>query len=342
MNIVEIKQPGWDAELFWIHLEISNICNYKCWYCFPGYNSGTIKWPDYTTLVKNVSYLIDYYLQHTNKKKIAIHFLGGEVTHWKQFKDVIKFFKEQYDAIIELTTNASKDIKWWDEMYTNLDNVYISVHREYADSTHINNVADFLYEKDVYVEANVFMDPLAWDTCEQIAIALTNSKYNWTINRREIIHNESQRYTDDQEKLLRSETVRKSNKHTGFTLSPVSNNYYTIAIDQTQVEHRFNYKDLLSYKLHTFKGWECDVGIDWLSIQSNGVISGICGNKLYNSGTTYNIYDTNFIESFSPTITSTQCNLDYCWCILETNMPKRKINSAGITSKKIIYIKNAN
>ena len=94
--------------------------------------------------------------------------------------------------------------------------------------------------------------------------------------------------------------------------------------------------------MNKFKGWECDVGIDWISIQANGTLSGICGNNIYDDAVVYNIFDEKFEEKFSPTITPTKCVFDYCWCILETNMPKRKISNTMLKNKKIIYIKNAN
>jgi len=342
MNIVEIKHPTWDSEELWIHLEISNICNYKCWYCWPNYNSGTIKWPNYDLLIKNVSHLIDYYFQNTNKKKVTILFLGGEVTHWKRFQDIIRYFKEKYNAVIELITNASKNMKWWQEIYSDLDKVSISVHGEYADSSHIISVADFLYDKNVYVETNVFMDPQDWDGCEKIVADLTTSKFDWTIHRREIIHETGQRYNDEQKEMIRKPAVRKSAKPTKFVLAPMSDDHPSLVVDDEGKEHLFNYKELLLNKMNKFKGWECDVGVDWISIQANGTISGICGNKLYNDNVSYNIFDEDLIKKFNPIIQPTICELEWCWCIMETNLPKRKVNNIMLENKKIIYIKNAN
>ena len=344
MNIVEIKQPDWDPEHLLIHLEISNICNYKCWYCWPNYNTGTIKWPNYDLLIKNMSHLIDYYLQNTNKKKVTICFLGGEATYWKRLQDIIRYFKEKYNVVIELVTNASKNMKWWEEIYFDLDKVSISVHGEYADSSHIIDVADFLYDKDVYVEANVFMDPRAWDNSEKLVTELITSKFDWTVHRREVIHEHGQRYNDEQQELLRKPAVRKSSKQSKFNLSSsaMSDDYSTLAIDDEGKKHLFNYKEILLSKMNKFKGWECDVGIDWISIQANGTLSGICGNKIYDDAIIYNIFDEKFEEKFSPTITTTTCVFDYCWCMFETNMPKRKISNTMLKNKKIIYIKNAN
>ena len=93
MEIKEVKQ-NWSDKLIRIDLTIGNICNYKCWYCFTGCNEGTLKWPDFDTFTTNLCHLLDYYKEHTNKRKFDFHVMGGEITHWKQFFDLIKFFKE--------------------------------------------------------------------------------------------------------------------------------------------------------------------------------------------------------------------------------------------------------
>jgi organic radical activating enzyme len=334
MEIIEIQQRDWDSDLFWIELEISNICNYKCHYCFTDYNTGTIKWPDYELLVNNLSYLIEYYLKNTKKKKIALHLLGGEVTHWKRFKDFVKHFKEKYNVIIVLTTNGSKKIEWWNGVYHYLDSVHISVHREYADYTHISKVADFLHINDVDVEANVFMDPFEWDKCEELLEGLKTSDQHWPIARREIIM-PNQPYTDEQ-KMMLHEIVRCSDKPIKFVISSLSNDCITTVIDSDGKEHSMRYKEILFNRANRFKGWDCDLGIDWICVHANGTLSGVCRNRLYNSDIVYNIFDFDFDKKFKPNITSTTCHIDYCWCILEANMPKRKIGNS--TTNKVISI----
>jgi len=324
-NFVEVRQDEWDPELLWIELELSNICNYKCWYCWPGYNDGSIKWPDYDLLVENISYLLDYYLKNTNKKKIAIHLLGGEATHWKKFVDLCKFFKENYNSCIVLTTNGTKKLDWWDDACLYLDNIIISIHHEFVDPYHICKVADALYEKDVYVETNVLLDPFKWDKCIRIVDQLKDSTYGWSINYREVTHDYSRQYTPEQDAILFGPSARPSDRLPKFKVPPLSNYHNTTVIDSTGGQHYFKYKDLLYRRMIQFKGWECNVGVDWLAIHANGEISGVCRNGLYEDGITYNLFDTNFKEVFAPKIVPTICMLENCWCIFEVNMPKRKI-----------------
>ena len=59
----------------YLHLEYSltNVCNYKCWYCGPELNSGTIRFPEnFDLLVKNLDHVLSVYKEHHNKKRIRI------------------------------------------------------------------------------------------------------------------------------------------------------------------------------------------------------------------------------------------------------------------------------
>ena len=52
-----------------IKISIGNVCNYKCWYCWPGSNEGTFKWPDFDLMVNHISHVLNYYIEHTDKRK---------------------------------------------------------------------------------------------------------------------------------------------------------------------------------------------------------------------------------------------------------------------------------
>lgn len=323
MQIIEIKQKGWNPKLLRLDLTIGNICNYKCWYCWPGSNEGNIKWPDFDTLVGNLSFLLDYYINNTNKKKFDIHVMGGEVTHWKRFSELIKYIKDRYDCVFTLTTNASKSMEWWETAYPYLDYVGISVHHQYSDPEHIKKVADMLYEKNVYVVTMVLMDPFAWDKCMDVVKILKTSKHRWTIRYNEIIHM-TVAYTEDQNRILKKQRARFTNPWY-FYKSNKSYQSNVIVVDEKNKSHSFKDNEILLKRLNNFKSWECDVGVDWIAVKADGHVSGICGNGLYGEEKIYNIYDEDFKLKFSPKITSTICKQECCWCGFETNMPKRKI-----------------
>lgn len=324
MEIVEVKQKGWNKELLRVDIALGNKCNYKCWYCWPGSNEGTIKYPNYKLIINNLSHLLDYYLTNTEKKKIDFHIMGGEITHWKNFLPFVQHFKNNYDCIFTLTTNASKKLEWWKEAYQYLDYINISVHNEYSDPFHIKEVADFLYEKNVYVVTMVLMDPFHWDKCMQNVKILSSSKHRWTIKCMEII-DQKINYTDEQKQLLKKERYRRSNIFYFFRTNKSYKSKVKIVEDNGKT-HNVNDNHIMLKRLNNFKDWECNVGVDWIAVKADGSVSGICGNGLYKDRIIYNIHDKDFKDKFKPLITPTICSIKSCWCMFETNMPKRRIH----------------
>jgi MoaA/NifB/PqqE/SkfB family radical SAM enzyme len=332
MNIIEVKQ-NWPNGYMRIHLELGNICNYKCWYCWPGSNEGTHKWPDFDLLVKNLSHVLDYYIEHTDKRKFDFNLLGGEVTHWKHFIDFIKYFKERYDCIFTLTTNGSKKLSWWEAAAPYLDYVGISSHHEFADLGHLRNLADLLYKKNVIVVVKVLMDPYAWDKCMDAVEYYKGSEKRWTIRYLEIIEIEKVNYTEAQNKIIGKLRARGPNLFWFFKNNKSYRSKVTVVDDKNKT-HKIKDHEIVLDRLNNFKGWECNVGIDWIAITIDGNVSGICGNPLYGKSEILNILDPAFTNKFHPTIKPGICEINSCWCSFETNMPKKKLNS----SNKIIPI----
>jgi len=320
-NIIEIKQ-NWPKDYFRIDLYVGNICNFQCWYCWPESHRGDIKWPNYDLLVNNLSHLLDYYIENTNKKKFQIAMLGGEVIHWPEFINFIKHFKEKYNCIFSIHTNASKKLEWWESAAKYLDVISISHHEKFSNVSHNRNVADYLYSKNVMVNMQVMMDPTCWDKCIESVNYYKDSKHRWSIRQSEIIHS-SINYTTEQKKILQTLRPRSTSPWFHLRNNKVPASKVSV-IDSTQKKHKIADHALVLDRLNNFRGWECDVGVDWLNIKPDGTISGICGNKLYDQTVVYNIFDKDFSVSFQPNITPTVCQSD-CWCMFETNMPKRKI-----------------
>jgi len=335
MQIIEVKQ-NWPEDTLRVDLTIGNYCNYKCWYCWPGCNEGNLKWPDFEIFKNNLCHLLDYYLNNTDKKKFDFHIMGGEITHWPKFFDLIKFFKDQYDCIFTLTTNGSKKITFWEKAASYLDYVTISTHHQFCDTMHVRQVADLLYEKNVIVNTVVLMDPTEWNKCIDIINFFKKSKHSWSIRYLEIIH-DTIRYTEEQKKVLRKLRARRANLW-WFYKNNKSYKSSVKVIDSNNKKHNVGDDFILLERMNNFKGWECSVGVNWIAVKANGTISAICGNGLYANGDTFNIFEEKFVEKFNPTIQPTICNQSSCWCMFETNMPKKKTSLQTTFEKKIITI----
>jgi organic radical activating enzyme len=322
MEIIEVKQ-NWPNGYMRIEVSIGNVCNYKCWYCWPGSNEGTYKWPNYDLFVKNLSHILDYYIKNTDKKKFDFNILGGESTHWKYFISFVKHFKENYDCIITLTTNGSKKLEWWGEVAQYLDYVGISSHHEFANIAHLRDVADLLYKKNVIVVMKVSMDPFAWDKCIEAVEYYKKSEKSWAIRYLELI-DKTINYTESQLNIIRKLRARKANLF-WFIRNNKSYRSNVKIVDNNNKTHSIKDHEVILNRLNNFKDWECNVGVDWLAVRINGTITGICSNPLYGTQEELNIFDSNFVTKFNPKIKPAICQQQSCWSLFESNMPKKKI-----------------
>lgn len=331
-NIIRIES-NIPKDVLRIELFLSNVCNYNCWYCFPGSHEGDVKWPEFNKIVNNLSYLIDYYKSNAGKKQINLHIIGGEPTLWKDFGRFVEYFKKNHSCVISMSSNGSRTIRWWEEFGHYVDHVMISCHHERVDTEHIIGVGDLLYKKDVTVNGMVLMDPTNWDRCTNIVNKLKASKYRWPITAVEVYHDLS-KYTQEQKSFLKTAIKRYPELNYWLRSSKLSRSKPTVYFDdRTDLTVERNWLSLNNKNY--FAGWECNIGVDTFFIDKHGYIKGACGQHLFDIDYLYNIYDFNFVEKFNPKIIPTICRkIGSCDCQPETNTRKRFL----LRTKKIIPI----
>ena len=86
-KIIEIKNGN--TKTLRINYDLGNICNYKCWYCFPGSNEGTVPWPAVELVKHNIVKLITHY--QSNGYDVQLSLLGGEPTLWPNLGEFVEF-----------------------------------------------------------------------------------------------------------------------------------------------------------------------------------------------------------------------------------------------------------
>jgi MoaA/NifB/PqqE/SkfB family radical SAM enzyme len=304
-----------DNNTLMVDLSIGNICNYQCWYCFEGAHEGNHKWFDYEVLLANTKHLFDWYIAN-GKTKFDIHFVGGEPTHWPKLLDYIKYLKENYNCLISMTSNGSKKIQLWKNLSKYFDKVQLSFHHQQADIDTFIKVADLLYENKVIVSTSVMMDPIHWNRCMYAIQKMKYSKHRWTIRYAEILSKHE--YTNEQKTILKKHKARSAN-----WLWFLRNNRYKptkIYVNHKKVKDNY----LLVNKLNKFKGWRCNLGVDWIHINPAGTLTGTCGQTLYNDTRKYNFRDPGFTQMFNPKLLPVICEKECCLCMPETNITKCK------------------
>jgi len=310
---------------------VSNVCNYKCNYCFDGCNDGTKRFKeDWIKVSDNLIHLLDYYKEHSRKKKFEISLLGGEPTLWKHLPEFCSKLKLHHNVSIMIVSNGSRTLDWWKENSKYFDQVVLSFHIQETNIDHFISVADALYENNIVVTGLVMMDPDYWIQCTEAIEQLKTSKHTWAINLQSLEDNSKRKitYTDEQAEFIKTNSlVRKGNWL--YLLKNIFKSYYY------QKEPTATFVDGNKRKLQSneamlndwnhFKGWSCNIGVDRLFINVDGTVSGTCGQLLYGEKYHYNLYDINFKENFCPEIKSVICNQANCLCVTEVNLTKEKV-----------------
>lgn len=314
MKLLQITNNT-DPDELCIEYMLGNLCNHKCSYCFPGSNEGDHPWPDVNLAIKNLSILFDHYKKH-GKNKFVIYLIGGEPTLWKDLPKFCNYFKLHYNCRIDIATNGSRSLRWWDKNAKCFDSIQISVHREFGNIKHLSNVSDLLYSKNVYLSTNVLMDYKDFEYCKEIVETLKRSKKRFPIIVKTVSINGQTFYNNEQKKYLENRVKRYPNLFWYFKVSKDKQTKLKLKFDKTTKTTNDDW--IILNNLNKFKGWSCNIGVDYIKIFQNGTIGTNCGQFIYGP---YNLYDKNFV--FNPIIHPTTCNQNICRCKSEISIAKK-------------------
>lgn len=321
-DIIEVKATHTDV--LRIYCDFSNVCNYKCWYCFPGANTGTHPWPDVDIIKENIVTLVNFYNKSNIINRVELHLLGGEPTLWKGLGKFVEYVKQNSECAIKILTNGSRTLRWWEEYANYFEVIHITVHHAQADLDHIEKLSKILIEKKSLFEVKVLMDFKNWDKCVSIVDRLFNFEEDFLLSIGPIHINGVSFYTDEQ-KIYFNETIRKrpsSDIIERWMDQPIRK--YSI-VTSDNIEQEINSDTwLFLNNLNHFNGWQCNLGINYLYIDRDGVVSGTCKQKLFGLEDYYNIKDPNFKNKFSPELKPVICQQQVCMCAGEAVLPKIK------------------
>jgi organic radical activating enzyme len=315
-----------------IMYDLGNVCNYKCWYCFPGSNEGTTGWPEVEIVKYNIVKLIQFYFDNSFND-INLNLLGGEPSLWKDLGEFVLFIKTNIKPKwnqklrISMQTNSSRTLRWWKEYGIYFDHVSISVHGERADPLHVSKVGQILVDQGVFCFASVLMDHMNWDKCVKIVDDMLKTNTSFMIEVKPIHLGGVYQYSEQQLNYMKSSIKRK------FPIKQIIQNLKTVSSIPTfkgtfsdgSVIKTKSVNDFTINGHPNFNGWECSLGQSWLYIDRDGRLTGTCKNKIYGIDYFYNINDKQFVEKFNPTLQPTICQQNECLCQGEVVLPKRKI-----------------
>lgn len=306
-----------------IEVVLGNVCNYKCSYCFEGYHEGDNHWPkeNFNLVVNNLLKLMKFYEINHGKKRFNLKPIGGEPTLWPLLDKFILTLKNEFDVYIRLSTNASRTLRYWEENTKLFDEIIISVHPEFTKPDHIISVSDFIYKSrlsNLYI--NVLMNPFDWKKSVNVLEYLKNNSKGWHLNTSPVLIKGEAIYDDEQIKFLNSfeKITATQPKHFQDDLQApifIGENYQILNINKSQIMYN---------NLHRFKGYKCNLGIDRVYIGQDGIVSGACGQKIFQP---LNIFKTDIepilVKKNEPVI----CEKEKCSCSAEIILSKSKVLS---------------
>jgi MoaA/NifB/PqqE/SkfB family radical SAM enzyme len=335
-KLIQIKttQPNNEMNITWAP---TNLCNFKCRYCWPGANEGNylpIKNVDLVT--KNMDCVLKEFTKHLNKEHFKINFAGGEPTLWNGLEQVIQELNKNHKIYWGRVTNGSRTYRWWDEYGHLFDSVQVSYHITQTDINHTIQLCDLLFERGVKVTVRVMMDVLNWDKgVEVIEFMKSNSKHRWFIDVAEVIEDHLQPssipiykdgrvYNEEQREFLKNQNKRvpgyswlKKNinliREGKIKLFESYAHYDDGAVEPAKANYYMN------RKLNYFKGWKCNIGLERIYIDYDGGIKGSCGQHIFDN---CNILDEDFIEKFVVGTEPVTCEIKACNCGPEMHITK--------------------
>lgn len=107
--------------------DLGRNCNYECSYCWPSVHNRTDP-----HLASELFYaFVDNMTNNWSKgKRIQWCFGGGEPTLHPQFEEFARYLRQRNHWVL-VTSNGSRDAKYWSQLMTNIDSVNLSAHFEF-------------------------------------------------------------------------------------------------------------------------------------------------------------------------------------------------------------------
>jgi len=284
---------------------IGTICNYNCSYCAPYLHDGKYKFIDIEVAKK---FLLQLKKEKQDKKLVFI-ISGGEPTIWNGLPEFISLAKEN-NIEIQLITNGSKPIEWWETNGGNIDLLVVSFHWEFGDPKHLEQVCLTLREKfKTHIKVNILLKKEKFEESYKLASKLEKNIPGIIIELRPLRQHHGMYLIDYSKEQL--DRLKNKNRFGRFL---EKHKYQIVYTNNNEV-----FKPDLSIikKENCWKDWECYIGLENLKILFDGtVMRGNCdlGEPLGN------IY-TGVTLPTKPII----CNRDFCKCVTDIRTTKIKI-----------------
>ena len=302
---------------------ISNVCNYTCNYCDPKLYGGSSGWPD---LQKSLDFW-QYIHTDVNPNAKMLTLSGGEPTIWPKLSEFFNRLDPSYKKAI--VTNGSRTLRWWQKFIdtTEMDQIAISVHLEFADIDHIKEVIRII-GPHCRVTVLIMLDENLVQKGRQFAQVIADAKLYCKVvikpvTRRYVNEvktrglNEAQSYDQDTINWIRDfdynldAPILKTRKRTTAVNIVIDGKDYNV----------FHMNDMIANNQHKFQGWRCHAGKHRLVVWHDGNVYGAqCSTAKRNL--LGNVANGKLDRKIEPLI----CDTEFCSCVPDIRIPKERID----------------
>jgi hypothetical protein len=304
---------------------LHNRCNYRCSYCPPGLSDGTICAVTAREVVDFAIRVLEQ-SQRTGVSRHIFAFSGGEPT---LFPDFPWMMRELYQRGIDatFTSNGSRPLSWWREVWNSFDHCVFSYHPEFArDDSFVDKVRAL--SEHVMMNVDFMMTPEGFDHCRSLGGQLAgtpNVSVQYLPVQREFGNHGGGLwdYTPDQLEFLRSSTAihgpvggevaARCERRGGFGRG--GRGVATWRRAGEMVREPLDYQRLIVLDQNRFAGWTCWAGVESLIVDIQGdVYRAYC----MQDGKLGNVRD-----GITPPTAPVTCAQARCTCSVDIEVSKR-------------------
>lgn len=328
-KIVTTQDPKTLNIRFWP----TDICNFNCEYCFPGSVLNKFKYPkNVDTVIRNFRLLFDEYIEKHNKENFYLNIVGGgEPSLWPHLDYFCENIKKDHDVFIKMTTNGSRTLRWFEQNTKHIDKFTMSCHYKDVNIDNFIKNCDWIYEQGKEPGTLMLMDAKNWDKCkEYLDKMLSDSKYQWTIQAKEVVDApglDISSYTEEQLEFFKQPLKRiPESKWILDNLNDL-NIYESIALYENDHAIPAMSNHFIGRQENYFKGWRCNVAIENLVITHDGKITGSCQEEIFKD-VNLNLFSEDFEEKFNRSKLDLKpiiCPRNCCSCQPDTHITKHRI-----------------
>ena len=274
--------------------------------------------------LEQAKWMVEQIVNFSTHNFRVYNLFGGEPTLWKWFSELCMYIKRtDKNSVIQVLTNGSRTIRWWKKYSPYMDDIVISHHHLLSDPDHVINVVNECYPYS-RVSVQVLMDIASFDKCRDHfnymmvnlpGIAISAKKGETNLGSKEWMPYTLEQNTWFQESLKQSrENSTLQAAHTKLNKMPFSRSFQA---SDGNSEWAISNKELIFNDLNHFKDWKCNIGMDKISIKSNGMINP--GSACYPE---WSIGNYKLKTEIKWPINPITCKYDTCYCGADIEIEK--------------------